>query len=113
MPAARLTTCLYVADLNGVIQARQDEITVLQARVIELGRENALLKRAVTIQQSRLQEGDAASKEQASQAEAVIAELQVRFSSLFCKRASMLLWRTLNSGYEGKKLLVQIVNFNQ
>lgn len=68
---------LYTADRELDIQARQEEIAALQARVIELGRENALLKRAVTIQQSRLQEGDAASKQQATQAEAVIADLQV------------------------------------
>ncbi len=63
--------------LSSCKQARQEEIAALQAKVMELSRENTLLKRAVTIQQSRLQEGDAASKQQASQAEAVIADLQV------------------------------------
>lgn len=72
----------HIAKASICRQARQEEIAALQARVIELGKENALLKRAVTIQQSRLQEGDAASKQQASQAEAVIAELQV--TSLLC-----------------------------
>lgn len=59
------------------MQTRQAEIAALQTRVVELSKENVLLKRAVTIQQSRLQEAGTTNKQQATQAESVIAELQV------------------------------------
>jgi len=63
-------------------KARQEEILGLQARVMELGKENTLLKRAVAIQQSRLQEAGAANRSQASQAEAVITDLQGKVHAL-------------------------------
>lgn len=63
------------------VQAKQAEILGLQSKVGELQRENHVLKRAVAIQQTRLQEAAAANKQQAAQAQEAISQLQVHFTS--------------------------------
>lgn len=59
-----------------MVQARQAEVFALQARVLELSKENNLLKRAVTIQQARLVEAQDTGRQQVAQAEGVISQLQ-------------------------------------
>ena len=71
------------------MQARQAEVSALQARVVELSKENHVLKRAVTIQQARLVEAQDVSRQQVGQAEGMIAQLQA--SRLACCKLLILL----------------------
>ena len=61
----------------GGLQARAADVQAAQGKATELNKENALLKRAVNILQTRLQDAANVNRQQAQQAEAVVSQLQV------------------------------------
>ena len=67
----------------GVLQARAADVQAAQGKATELNKENALLKRAVNILQTRLQDAANVNKQQAQQAEAVVSQLQVTTLLIF------------------------------
>lgn len=64
------------------MQAKQGELSGAHNRIAELSKENNVLKRAVNIQQTRLQEAVNTNKQQAQQAQAAVTELQASYMSM-------------------------------